>query len=120
MPSATEQFGRRLLQLRKDRGWSQPDLAKEIGTSGAIVGRYERGEMTPSIEVALKIARAFRVTLDALVADSKLPDVLGDQAMLERWQALDILPTGERQRILDVLDSLIRDAQARIAYAKPG
>jgi len=120
VPSATEQFGRQLHQLRKDRGWSQPELAKGIGTSGAIVGRYERGEMTPSIEVALKIARAFRVTLDALVADSKLPDVLGDQAMLERWQALDVLPQGERQRILDVLDSLIRDAQARIAYAKPG
>lgn len=30
------------------------------------------------------------------------------------------LPQGERQRIFDVLDSLIRDAQARIAYAKPG
>ena len=68
----------------------------------------------------VKVARAFRVTLDALVADSKLPDVLGDQAMLERWQGLDALPSGERQRILDVLDSLIRDAQARIAYAKPG
>lgn len=120
MTSATEHFGKRLHQLRKDRGWSQPELGKEIGTSGAIVGRYERGEMTPSIEVALKIARAFRVTLDALVADSKLPDVLGDQDMLERWQALDALPQGERQRILDVLDSLIRDTQARIAYAKPG
>ena len=120
MASATEQFGKRLYQLRKDRGWSQPQLGKQIGTSGAIVGRYERGEMTPSIEVAVKVARAFRVTLDALVADSKLPDILGDQAMLERWQALDALPSGERQRILDVLDSLIRDAQARIAYAKPG
>ena len=123
MNSAAEHFEKRLHQLRKDRGWSQPALGKEIGTSGAIVGRYERGEMTPSIEVAVKVARAFRVfrvTLDALVADSKLPDVLGDQAMLERWQGLDALPSGERQRILDVLDSLIRDAQARIAYAKSG
>ena len=75
--------------------------------------------MPPSIEIAVKIARAFRVTLDALVADSKLPDVLSDQTMLERWQALDVQPSGERQRILDVFDSLIRDAQARIAYAKP-
>jgi hypothetical protein len=71
----------------------------------------------PPSRVALKIARAFSVTLDALVADSKLPDILGDQAMLDRWQALDALPQGERQRILDVL---IRAAQARIAYAKPG
>jgi hypothetical protein len=30
------------------------------------------------------------------------------------------MPSGGRQRILDVLHSLIRDAQARIAYAKPG
>ena len=52
-------------------------------TCGAIVGHYERGEITPSIEVSVKVVRAFRVTLD-------------------------------------VLDSLIRDAKARIAYAKPG
>jgi hypothetical protein len=39
---------------------------------------------------------------------------------MERWEALDAPPHGQQQRILDVLDSLIRDAQARIAYAKPG
>ena len=91
-----------------------------IGASGATVGRYERGEMPSSIDVAAKVARAFRVALDALVARSKLPDVLGDQAMFERWKALDSLPQGERQCILDVLDSPLHDAQARIAFAKPG
>jgi transcriptional regulator with XRE-family HTH domain len=116
--STAEQFGKRVHQLRKDRGWSQPELGKKIGTSGAIVGRYERGEMTPSIEVALKIAQVFRVTLDALVSESELPDMLGNQDMLDRWKALDALPVKERDRILDVLDSLARDAQARIAYGK--
>jgi hypothetical protein len=38
--------------------------------------------------------------------------------MLDRWKALDALPVKERDRILDVLDSLARDAQARIAYGK--
>ncbi len=66
------------------------------------------------------VARAFRVALGALIADSKLPDVLGDQAMFGRWKALDSLPQGERQCILDVLDSPLHDAQARIAFAKPG
>ncbi len=42
-------FAGRLLALRKQRGWSQPELAKKIGISGAIIGRYERGEITPSI-----------------------------------------------------------------------
>ena len=117
MDSTTERFGKRLLELRKKKGWSQPEFAKQIGTSGAIVGRYERGEMTPSIEVAAKVAEAFRVTVDSLVSERAIPDLLGDQVMLERWQALDALPKGDRDRILSVLDSLVRDAQARQAYA---
>ena len=53
-----------LFELRKKHKLSQPDLGKQIGTSGAIIGRYERGEMTPSIEVARKLADIFEVTLD--------------------------------------------------------
>lgn len=36
--------------------------------------------------------------------------------MLERWQLLETLPSEDRERILYVLDSLIRDAKARQAY----
>ena len=118
MSSTAQRFGKRLYQLRKDRGWSQPELAHKIGTSGPIVGRYERGEMTPSIEVAAKVARAFRVTVDALVCEHEIPDILGDRAMLDRWRALDQLEPTERDRILSVLDSLLRDAQTRQAYAE--
>jgi DNA-binding XRE family transcriptional regulator len=35
---------------------SRDDLGTEVGTSGAIIGRYERGEMIPSVEMAKKIA----------------------------------------------------------------
>lgn len=113
-------FGNRVLALRKQKGWSQPDLGKAVGTSGAIIGRYERGEITPSIEVARKLADAFGVTLDYLVGDKDLPNALQDKAMLERWQAIDTLTPPERERILSVLDSLVRDAKARQAYRATG
>ena len=74
--------------------------------------------MTPSIEVAAKVARAFRVTVDALVCEREVPDILGDQAMLDRWRALDRLEPAERDRILSVVDSLLRDAQTRQAYSE--
>jgi transcriptional regulator with XRE-family HTH domain len=111
-------FGNRLLSLRKKRGWSQPELGKEVGTSGAIIGRYERGEITPSIEVAKKLADAFGVTLDFLVGDKdkEVPNILQDRAMLTRWQEIDALALPERERILSVMDSLVRDAKARQAY----
>ena len=109
-------FGRRLHELRKQRGWSQPELGKQIGTSGTIIGRYERGEMTPSIDVARKLADAFGVTVDSLVADREMPEILKDRDMLARWEAIGGLPDEDRQRILFVVDGLIRDARARQAY----
>ncbi len=109
-------FGQRLLSLRKQKNWSQPELSKKIGTSGAIIGRYERGEITPSIEVAKKLADAFNVTLDYLVGDKEVPNILQDQTMLRRWQEIDTLEPSEQTRILSVMDSLVRDAKARQAY----
>jgi len=108
-------FADRLLALRKKRSWSQPKLAQKIDTSGAIIGRYERGEITPSIGVARKLAETLEVTLDYLVGDNEL-NTLQDKVMLNRWQSLETLKEEDRERILYVIDSLMRDAKTRQAY----
>ena len=118
MATKEEVFANRLQVLRKKRGWSQPTLGKKVGTSGAIIGRYERSEIAPSIAVARKLAEALDVTLDYLVGKNELA-TLQDQAMLERWQTLEALPSLDRERILFVLDSLMRDAKTRQAYQSP-
>jgi transcriptional regulator with XRE-family HTH domain len=92
------------------------ELAKRIGTSGAIIGRYERGEMTPSIEVVKKLADTFEVTLDYLVSKNNLLESLQDKAMLAHWQDINSLSSEDRERILFVIDSLLRDAKTRTAY----
>ena len=117
MSEKIPQFGKRILALRKQKGWSQPEMAKKIGTSGPIIGRYERGEMTPSIEVAKKFADTFGVTLDYLIADRDIPNILQNKEMLQRWETIDALPKEDKERILSVVDSLIRDSKARQAYA---
>jgi transcriptional regulator with XRE-family HTH domain len=110
-------FGAKVAKLRKEQGWSQPRLGKMIGTSGAIIGRYERSEITPSIEVARKLADAFGVTVDSLVNERDLPGILSDQEMLQRWKALADLDQEDREKILYLVDGLIRDAKARQAYS---
>ena len=55
------------------------------------------------------------MTLDYLVGENELA-TLQDKAMLERWQTLETLPALDRERILFVLDSLMRDAKTRQAY----
>ena len=112
-------IGDKIQALRKQHGWSQQQLAQKIGTSGPIVGRYERGEMTPSVEVAKKMADTFDVTLDFLVDDTGKTAEIKDKAMLQRIMEIQTLDTEDQKTIVHVLDSLLRDAKAKKAYASP-
>ncbi len=62
-------FGRTLRALRKQRGWSQEQLAEAAGITLNYVGNLERGEQGPSLNILARLARAFDVDLAILVAD---------------------------------------------------
>jgi transcriptional regulator with XRE-family HTH domain len=109
-------FGKRLHDLRRKRGWSQTELAAKVETSGPIIGRYERGDMTPSIDVARKIADVMGVTLDYLTGGGGTPETLQDKSMVRRLTDLTAIPSADREKILYLVDGLIRDAKARQAY----
>lgn len=113
-------IGDKILTLRKEKGWSQQMLAKKIGTSGPIVGRYERGEMIPSVEVAKKLADTFSVTLDYLVDRTGRTEEIKDKTMLHRLIEIEALEQEDKNTIAHVIDSLLRDAKAKKAYAPQG
>jgi putative transcriptional regulator len=60
------QFGKRVRELRRDRGWSQQHLASLIDVEQAYVSSIERGEYGPSVRRAALIAEAFEITLSDL------------------------------------------------------
>jgi len=111
----SKDFGNRVTQARKDKALSREELAKMIGTSGPIIGRYERGDMMPSVEIATKIADALKVSLDFLVGKSSL--TLKDDSMLERLEDIASLPQTKRLELFNVLDAYIRDFKTSKAYA---
>jgi transcriptional regulator with XRE-family HTH domain len=109
-------IGDKIKILRKQNRWSQKQLAQKIGTSGPIVGRYERGEMTPSVEVAKKLADTLNVTLAYLVDDPIRAAEIKDKNMFRRIMEIQDLNTEDQRTIAHVLDSLLRDAKAKKAY----
>lgn len=109
-------LGEKILRLRKDKRWSQKELAAMIGTSGPVLGRYERHEITPSVEVAKKLAEAFGVTLDFLVDETGAVAEVTDREMLNRITAINHLDQTDKTVIIRVIDSLLRDAKAKKAY----
>lgn len=56
--------------------------AKKAATSTAIISRYWRCEITPSIGVIKKLAYAFGVTLDSLEGNHEISNLLHDQPYL--------------------------------------
>ncbi len=56
------QFGERVRQLRKDRGWSQEDFAHRTGLDRSYMGGVERGERNVSLENICLIATALGVS----------------------------------------------------------
>ena len=108
-------FANRVIQSRKEKGLSREALAKLIGTSGPIIGRYERGDMMPSIEIATKIADALEVSLDFLVGKSSM--TVKDKSMLDRLEDIAALPQPKRMELFNVLDAYIRDFKTSKAYA---
>jgi transcriptional regulator with XRE-family HTH domain len=108
-------FGNKVAQLRKEKDLSRDELGDMIGTSGAIVGRYERGDMKPSIEIAAKIAEALDVSLDFLMGLSS--ELAKDKKMVNRLEDIKKLPEKERDKIFDYIDLVIRDVKIKKAHA---
>ena len=106
-------FGEKIIQVRKEKSISQNDLAKKLGIHANVLGRYERGETTPSIDVALQIAEALGVSLDFLAGKT---DLQIDQDITNTILTIQKLPETDREGIMFALNGLIRDAKARNAY----
>jgi putative transcriptional regulator len=60
------QFYTRLPVLRAERGLSRKELADAVGVHYQTVGYLERGEYSPSLVLALRIAQFLRLPLDAV------------------------------------------------------
>ncbi|WP_156309488.1 helix-turn-helix transcriptional regulator [Sphingobacterium endophyticum] len=71
--------GDKITSLKKVNMLSQGNLVKIAGVSREIIGRYERGEASPSIEVARKIAEGLEPSIkdkllflaNAIIRDAK-------------------------------------------------
>ena len=69
----TLEIAARLTQLRKERGYSQEDLAERIGVSRQAVSKWERAEASPDTDNLIALAALYGVTLDQLIHGGAAP-----------------------------------------------
>jgi transcriptional regulator with XRE-family HTH domain len=118
-----EPFGSRLARLRKERGFTQIELASRIGLTQTLVSDYERGKLRLNAEMVVRFARALGVSSDALLGlkTDPAPGLPRSRRLLRRLQRVEALPEAAQRDLLHYADLLLkarrgRNGNSRSAY----
>lgn len=64
----------KIIKLRKQKGWSQEELAEKMGVSRQAVSKWESAQAIPDVEKILALGELFDVSTDYLLKDSMTDD----------------------------------------------
>lgn len=106
---AEEPLGDRIARLRKERGFSQTELAERIGIIQALVSDYENGKLRLTAEMAVRFAHALEVTTDELLQPKgKQRTLKPSRKVLRRLEQIESLPTHQQQTVLKTIDTMLK------------
>ncbi|MGD6856412.1 helix-turn-helix domain-containing protein [Bacillus infantis] len=77
-------FSEKLKVERKNKGWSQEELAEQLFVSRQSVSKWENSQSFPSIEIIIRLSDLFGITIDELLrSDEELKEkVIKDSKQL--------------------------------------
>ena len=109
-----ETFGERLVRLRQTAGYSQRELAKEIGTSNRMLVHYEKHAGQPTAPLLPKLANALGVSTDQLLGVEKVKHNgrLRDTKLWRRFNQIETLPPTDRKPIVQIIDTFLQGKKA--------
>lgn len=65
-----QNLGEKLKSARVNNNLSRNQVAELIGVSVSMIGHYETGERVPSVEILLKLASQYKVSVDYLLGNA--------------------------------------------------
>lgn len=84
----------RIAALRRQKGLSQAQLAKQLGVSPSAVGMYEQGRREPSADTLVALSEVFGVSVDFLLTGRAFPQ---ERQELERM-ILDRIAAAQQRK----------------------
>ncbi|CAN7712099.1 helix-turn-helix domain-containing protein [Paenibacillus sp. LjRoot153] len=100
-------IGKRVQQLRKEKGLSLTELAERAGVAKSYISSLERDiQKNPSIQFLEKIAAVLKVPVDRLIDDQE-EIVVGDRELDEEWYEIikEAMTSGvDKQQFREFLD----------------
>jgi transcriptional regulator with XRE-family HTH domain len=113
-------IGQRIQELRKEKGFSQTDLAEKVGISYAQISRYETKGAQPPAEVLSKLAQTLNTSVDYIIygnAHEKATATLNDAKLISYFKEVEKMPDEEKGTVLKVLAALIHEYKTQQVFA---
>ncbi len=107
-------FGHHLAQLRKAAGYTQSQLAEEIGTTRRKIAYYETESPHPPANLLIDLAKALAVSTDELLGLTAINTKPKASSRLERRiRQLETLGPKARKQIVQLIDTFIEAEQLK-------
>ncbi len=109
LDTGDESAGQRLARFRRERGYTQTELAERVGTIQALVSDYERDKLRLSAEMAIRFAQALEVTTDELLGaqPTKGNGRKPSRKVLRRLEQIESLPKRDQDALLRTIDAFL-------------
>lgn len=94
-------LGSNLKRLRKDKGWTQGDLAKIAGIRLGHISKIERDETDPKLSTMMKLIEALDCSSDGLLESNKTLS----SALKAAFERAENLPDSKKLIVIDLIDN---------------
>jgi transcriptional regulator with XRE-family HTH domain len=108
---ASETIGQRLARLRKERGWTQVELAERLGIIQSLISDYERDRLRMNPAMVVRFAAALEITTDELLQPSAAQTPLRRKPslrVLRRLEKIERLPAHQQNTLLKTIDGFLK------------
>lgn len=109
-------FGSRVKEMRKNRHWTQKELANRVDVRFQLLNKYEGGQHIPPADTLIRLAKALDTTVDYLLTGDPIKDEpLANANLYRRFQTLEALNDEDRNTVISVIDAIIAKRQVENA-----
>lgn len=110
-----ETIGNRIASLRKQKGYTQNDLAEKIGIQRTLVSDYEIGRLHLSDDMIIRFSLALEISSDKILGLSKLikESPSTNLKLTKRLKVIEDLSPADQKKVLQNMDLIIQGIKSK-------
>jgi transcriptional regulator with XRE-family HTH domain len=121
--AASMHFAEKLRNVRKEKGWTQLELAKRMGISNTFISQWELGRSHPSLDTFAKLVRTLGVSADYFLFENIPREgvaAINDFELYEYFRKTERLPKEKKEWIKGLVNAVVfQEKVSEIPEADP-